>query len=95
MAVIEAGAAGRPVVVSDAGGLPEVVKDGETGIVVPRDDPDAAAGALYKLVMDPELRKRMGRNGFEHVSQTYDWSSSVNTMLGALERTVQLGTQRR
>ena len=43
VAIIEAGAAGRPVVVSDAGGLPEVVVDGKTGLVVPREDSKAAS----------------------------------------------------
>ena len=41
VAIIEAGVAGRPVVVSDAGGLPEVTIDGVTGLVVPREDPSA------------------------------------------------------
>src|SRR5699024_6321216 len=43
VAIIEAGAARRPVVVSDAGGLPEVTLDGITGLVVPRENPQAAA----------------------------------------------------
>lgn len=80
VAIIEAGAAGRPVVVSDAGGLPEVVIDGGTGIVVPRDDPDAAADAIVRLVRDPELRHRMGATAQEHVERQYSWQACLETM---------------
>lgn len=60
VAIIEAGAAARPVVVSDAGGLPEVVLDGVTGLVVPRENPQAAADAIECLLCDADLRQRMG-----------------------------------
>lgn len=81
VAVIEAGAAGRPVVVSDAGGLPEVVIDGKTGVVVPRENPQAAAKAIAKLVLDKDLRIQMGEVGKQHVVRSYDWSACVNTMV--------------
>ena len=89
VAVIEAGAAGRPVVVSDSGGLPEVTVEGETGFVVPRENPKAAADALEKLVMDAELRQRMGNAGQEHVAKHYSWDACIETMLGVYERTIQ------
>jgi glycosyltransferase involved in cell wall biosynthesis len=73
MPVIEAGAAGRPVVVSDIGGLPEVVVDETTGLVVPRNDPDALVKALERLLDDPELRERMGRQGREQVVEHFTW----------------------
>ncbi|MEM8934398.1 MAG: glycosyltransferase family 4 protein, partial [Acidobacteriota bacterium] len=62
-AVLEAQAMAIPAVVSDADGLPENVADGETGFVVPRRDPDAAARRLAELVRNPELRLAMGRAG--------------------------------
>lgn len=62
-AVIEAQAAGLPVVCSDAGGLPENVADGETGFVVPRRDARALAEKLMLLARNPELRRRMGAAG--------------------------------
>ena len=80
VAVIEAGACGLPVVVSDAGGLPEVVVDGETGLVVPRDDETALQAALKRLVLDPELRKRFGRQGRAHVEREYEWGRCVDRM---------------
>lgn len=88
VAAIEASAAGLPVVVSDAGGLPEVVLDGRTGLVVPREDPEAAARALDRLVGDAELRHRLGTQGRRHVRAHYEWSTCVGGMITAYERTV-------
>ena len=88
VAIIEAGAAGRPVVVSDAGGLPEVVLDGQTGLVVPKEDPKAAAAAISKLVLDRELRIQMGESGKQHVIDTYDWSACINTMTNLYEKII-------
>lgn len=88
VAIIEAGAAGRPVVVSDAGGLPEVVINQQTGLVVPRENPQAAADALYQLVINTEQRIRMGEAGKEHVSATYDWNTCVQHMVSVFEKTI-------
>ncbi|MFW5993129.1 MAG: glycosyltransferase [Desulfohalobiaceae bacterium] len=89
VAVIEASAARCPVVVSDAGGLPEVVLHGQTGLVVPRGSPEAAAAALRKLIQDPGLRAHMGQAGQAHVQRHYDWRESVRTMLNVLQATAQ------
>lgn len=88
VAIIEAGAAGLPVVVSDAGGLPEVTVEGKTGFVVPREDPLAAARAIEKLVLDPKLRREMGRAGMEHVSKNYSWDECIKTMLKVYKETI-------
>lgn len=88
VAIIEAGAAGRPVVVSDVGGLPEVVLNGQTGIVVPKENPQAAADVISKLVLDRELRIQMGEAGKKHVIDTYDWSSCITTMTNLYQRII-------
>jgi len=62
-AVVEAMAAGLPVVATCVGGLPDVVVDGETGLLVPPRDPGALAEALMRLLEDPGLRTRMGQAG--------------------------------
>jgi len=62
-----------PVVASDAGGLPEVVEDGVTGIVVPRGDAGVLAQALDRLLGDPELRRTMGVRGRERALARFDW----------------------
>lgn len=81
VAVIEAGACGLPVVVSNVGGLPEVVVDGKTGIVVPKEDPHAAAAALRTLVLDADLRRKMGEAGRQRVVSHYDWNENVRQMI--------------
>lgn len=60
---LEAMAAGRPVVSTNVGGIPEVVADGETGILVPPRDPGDLAEAIIRLAKDENLRKKMGAAG--------------------------------
>jgi glycosyltransferase involved in cell wall biosynthesis len=57
--LVEAALVGRAVVASRVGGIPEVVVDGETGLLVPADDPPALAEALLLLLGDPALRRRL------------------------------------
>ncbi|MDQ6670697.1 MAG: glycosyltransferase family 4 protein [Chloroflexota bacterium] len=59
--VLEAMAAGRPVIASRIGGLPELVVDGETGLLVPPGDVAELASALQRLLADSELRTRLGQ----------------------------------
>lgn len=61
--VLEAMAWSKPVVATDVGGLPDLVDDGQTGLLVPANDADALAGALVAMGADPERRKRFGRAG--------------------------------
>ena len=60
MVALEAAERGRAAIVSDVGGLPEIVADGETGLVVPPDDAEALARALVALASDPERTRSMG-----------------------------------
>jgi len=94
VAIIEAGAAKRPVVVSDAGGLPEVTIEGKTGFVVPREDSQAAADAIEKLVLNPELRRKMGKAGHKHVANTYNWDTCIETMERVFQDTIKSHTNR-
>lgn len=80
VAVLEASACELPVLVSDAGGLPEVVLDNETGRVVPGDDERAAIENLEDLVSDADQRQRFGREGRRFVQARYEWSDTVRTM---------------
>jgi glycosyltransferase involved in cell wall biosynthesis len=60
---LEGLAAGRPVVASAAGGLPEIVRDGETGFLVPKGDASALVDATLRLLRNPALAQRLGRAG--------------------------------
>jgi len=71
VAALEAMARARPVVASRVGGLAETVVAGETGLLVPPDDPPALAGALARLVVDPPLRRRLGEAGPQRVAQGF------------------------
>jgi 2-deoxystreptamine N-acetyl-D-glucosaminyltransferase/2-deoxystreptamine glucosyltransferase len=80
----EAMAAGLPVVASDVGGIPEVVAEGVTGLLVPPLDVDALAGALDRLVADPALRERLAA-GARRRAGDYAWSrlaSRVGSVYG-------------
>jgi glycosyltransferase involved in cell wall biosynthesis len=57
--VLEALAVGTPVIATAVGGVPEVVRDGENGLLVPRGDPAALAAAVRRFLDDPELRRRL------------------------------------
>lgn len=83
VAAVEAAACGKPVLVSDAQGLAEVTLDGVTGIVVPKNDPRAAALELRRLIEDAGLRARMGEAGRRHVEEHYSWEKSLDKMLEA------------
>ncbi len=69
--MLEAQAAGLPVVCSDADGLAENVAHGVTGLVVPRRDPAAFAAAIAELAADPERRRRMGEAGRERAARLF------------------------
>ncbi len=70
-AVLEAMAMGRPVVATRAGGTQELVRDGETGYLVPVRDPEAMAEKLLTLLRDPEQRLAMGRAGRARVEREF------------------------
>jgi len=69
--VLEAMVAGKPVVATSVGGTPEVVVDGETGLLVPPRNPEALARAIFRLLKNPELGSRMGRAGKERVLKQF------------------------
>jgi glycosyltransferase involved in cell wall biosynthesis len=71
IALLEAMASGLPVVATPVGGVPEVVKNGKNGLLVPTKDPVALAEALRKIRQDPLLAEELGREGRETVRERY------------------------
>jgi glycosyltransferase involved in cell wall biosynthesis len=80
VAVLEASASGIPAIVSDAGGLGEVVVDGLTGAIVPDGLPRVAADIMGRLLRDPEERLRMGTAGRNFVLEKYPLDKTIARM---------------
>jgi len=80
VAALEAAAMELPVVASDVHGLPDVVDDGRSGLLVPPGDVAGLAGALDRLVADAGLRAEMGRAGRSLVERRYRWEENTGQM---------------
>ena len=81
----EAMAHGRAVVATAVGGLPDMVVDGETGLLVRPGDGAALRAAVDRLLVDPELRRRMGEAGRKRIAELSDWNKVVDAHLAAYE----------
>jgi glycosyltransferase involved in cell wall biosynthesis len=79
LVVLEAMAAGKAVVASQVGGIPETVLNGETGILVPPGDADALATAISRLAEDQDLRERMNRAAWER-AQLFTWEAAAEKL---------------
>ena len=85
IAVLEAMQEGKPVVVTRAGGVPEVVEDGRTGLVVEPDDPAALGQAMLELLRDPARARAMGGNARMVVREKYGWDVIAGRYLDELK----------
>jgi glycosyltransferase involved in cell wall biosynthesis len=78
--LIEAATFGLPLVASAAGGITDIVVDGETGLLVPPGDADALARALSALADDPARARALGRGAAEHVARTFSWDGIIDRL---------------
>jgi len=92
--LLEAMAAGLPVVASRVGGIPNVVLDATTGLLVPPGDSRALAQALEQLIFDPLLRRRMGDAG-RLKAAAYSWDLLLPRILKVYAEAITEGGQRR
>jgi phosphatidylinositol alpha-1,6-mannosyltransferase len=83
---LEAMAHAKPVVAARAGGVPEVVIDGQTGLLVEYGDIEALAGAILMLLDDAALRTRLGHAGREHVTSHFSYEQFARRVEEALEK---------
>jgi glycosyltransferase involved in cell wall biosynthesis len=74
--LLDAHAMRIPVVATDTGGIPDIVEDGKTGLLVPPRDPEALAGAILRLLADDRLRENIAKSAFTQ-SRGYDYRSMV------------------
>ena len=88
-AALEAMAAGVAVVAARAGGIPHIVRHGDNGVLVEPGDGAALAGALSRLLNDPEGRRRIAARGRQD-SQRWSWEGSTRALVGFYERALRL-----
>jgi len=93
LTVLEAMAAGKPVVATAVGGVPELVEDGATGILVPPGDAKALAQGLLRLAQDPDLRRRMGRAAQKRAIERFDIARAAREYEALYLRLLDEGTQ--
>lgn len=86
MVVLEALAAGRPVVASDTGGPSEILEDGKSGLLFRTGDPDALAAALFRVLDDPALARSLVEAGRSRVRDAFDRSRYAREMQEVYER---------
>jgi glycosyltransferase involved in cell wall biosynthesis len=84
IALLEAMALGKPSVITRVGGLPEVVRDEEDGLIVPPRDPDALAGGILRLLRDPSARSKLGAAARLRAA-TFDIRTAVQRMESVYE----------
>jgi len=85
LAALEPMARGVPVIATSVGGIPEVVIDGETGMLVPPADPGALAHALESMLEDASLRGRMGEEGRARAAQHFSLSGEIEQLTQLIE----------
>lgn len=89
--ILEAMACGLPVVATKVGGNPELVIDGETGLLVPPSDPNAMADALKNYVLNPELMIRHGKAGRRRVEENFSILKMVKAYISIYEKSIKNG----
>lgn len=91
VAVLEASSCSLPVIVSNVGGLPEVVDNEKTGFVVKSKNYEELSERLIQLINDKKLRKQMGENGRKLVLDKYDWKKCVSLMESIYKEILEKG----
>jgi glycosyltransferase involved in cell wall biosynthesis len=88
LTLLEASAAGIPVVCSNAGGVPEVFQDGFNALLYPPGDDDAMASAMISLIRDRDLAKRVSANALQ-TARGFTWGATAERTLRVYEEVLQ------
>jgi glycosyltransferase involved in cell wall biosynthesis len=92
--VPEALASGRPLIATAVGGIPELVRDGENGLLVPQKDPAALAAAIERLRGDPDLRERLSHRAREFAVERLGWEATIDALEAAFAGAIAPGQGR-
>jgi glycosyltransferase involved in cell wall biosynthesis len=83
--LLEAMYYGLPIVTTKISAMPELVTDGENGLLVPVADPMALAEAISKLIENPDLREQMGERGRQRILHSYHWDTTSSKFLSVIQ----------
>ena len=86
--VLEAAAAGLPIVASDVGGTREIIQDQKTGLLVPAHDFKALKKALKTLIENPALAQKLGQNAQNHIRDHFNWANIKASYVALFEKVV-------
>jgi L-malate glycosyltransferase len=92
--LLDAMAAGKPIVATSAGGIPEVVTDGVNGFLLPPRDHHAMAAAIVRLLKDPALRQRMGDAGYSRVCDQFSAERMLKETASVYDRVIEVARRR-
>jgi len=87
--LIEAMELGLPIVASNVGGIPDVVIDGETGILVPEKDPEALASAYKRLAAEPELVKHLLAGAQKRINECFTWDGIIERQIAVYNKVLK------
>jgi glycosyltransferase involved in cell wall biosynthesis len=88
MVILEAMALGKPVVATATGGIPELIKDGQTGLLVPAGDASALAQSIHRLLANPDLAQQLGEAGRCRVEEQFSWKNHVQQFEDLYQRLI-------
>ena len=91
----EAAAGGKPIIATTVGGVPEMVADGETGLLVPPSDSEALVEACGRMLENPSLRQRMGRAGRRLAVDRFDLEQHVDHLLNLYDEMMVAQSEKR
>ena len=79
---------GLPVVASNVGGIPDVVVDGETGVLVPEKNPEALAAAFQKLESDPAYETELLKGAEKRINDCFNWEKIAKKQIAVYEKLI-------
>ncbi|OYR48485.1 hypothetical protein DJ73_19385 [Halorubrum sp. Ea1] len=89
ISALESMATGTPLIGTKVGGLPEIISDGENGLLVPPKDPEAISKAINELYSSPNILDRMSRNARDTVRKRYSWETITKNTIEIYENVLQ------